>query len=164
MFKFLSRLLLATLFIFVFAVLAQAAAPAPKAANLAIDFKLQDSENNTISLSDYKGKQPVILFFWTTWCPYCRKEIKEIENAYSQLTKDGWVVLNIDVGEPAYKVENFIRANDIKLKVLLDKDTQVASDYEILGVPTFIIINKEGSIIFRDNFFPQGRLKELITK
>ena len=41
------------------------------------NFALKDLNNNAVTLSSFRGKQAVILFFWTTWCPYCRIEINK---------------------------------------------------------------------------------------
>ena len=55
---------------------------------LATNFTLLDLENKEFSLSDFKGK-PVILFFWTTWCPYCRGELKKLNTMHAQFLRDG---------------------------------------------------------------------------
>lgn len=130
---------------------------------LTVDFTLKDLNNNEISLSNYRDKQPVLLFFWATWCPYCRRELKVLNSRYALLTKEGWVVLAIDVGEPAYRVNNFIKNYALTFPVLLDKDTAIAELYDILGIPTYVVIDKEGDIVFKDNYFPQ-KYNELILK
>ncbi|MCM8795797.1 MAG: TlpA family protein disulfide reductase [Candidatus Omnitrophica bacterium] len=131
---------------------------------LADDFQLQDTNQNIISLSDYKGKQPVILFFWTSWCPFCQKELRVLNNRYASLAEDGFAVLAINVGESPDKVKNFLKDYNLAYHVLLDKDTYVSWTYEIIGVPTYILINKEGYIVFKDNYFPLKQYQELISK
>lgn len=142
----------------------QAKEPEAKTGELAADFKLQDLSQNTFSLSSYRDKQPVVLFFWTTWCPYCRKELKSLKDIYPQLSKDGWELMAIDVGEPAYKVENFVQSFGLTFKVLLDKDTRVADAYGLMGVPTYVFIDKQGRIVHRDNYFSLAKYKELNAK
>lgn len=148
-----------TIFIFLFSAHGQA-----KGLYLAQDFTLSDIQQNTITLSSYRGKQPVILFFWTTWCPFCRRELKELNSRYLTLVKEGWEVLAIDVGEPLNKVVNFIKGYELGFKVLLDKDTTVAYDYDILGVPTYIIVDKAGNVVFVDHYFPYTEYKNLISE
>lgn len=130
----------------------------------AADFKLQDLNKNFVSLSDYKGKRPVILFFWTTWCPYCRVELGELSKRYAQLTKEGIEALAVDVNEPASIVEAFLKKMNLKLKVLLDSEAKAAHSYEILGVPTYVLVNKEGVIVFKGNSLPERKIKELAGK
>ena len=128
-----------------------------------LDFQLQDLRQNTFTLSSYKEKQPVILFFWTTWCPFCRKELSILKEKYPQLQKDGCELFAIDVEESPYKVENFVKNRALNFKILLDLDAAVAEAFDIFGVPTYIFINKKGKIVYRDNYFPQERYKELIS-
>lgn len=130
----------------------------------AADFKLSDINNNTVTLSSYRDKQPVFLFFWTTWCPFCRKELKLLSDKYAQLVKDGFALLAINVGEPAYKVDNFIKKYSLAFEVLLDKDAKVAYTYDILGVPTYVLVDKKGYIVFEGNRFPQENYKDLISE
>ena len=120
----------------------------------ALDFRLSGLDQKIHSLSDYKGKNNVLLFFWTTWCPFCRKEIKKLNDRSEELAKDGIMVLGINVGEPRAKVEKYIEKNGIKLPILLDEDTVVSDTYGIMGVPTFFLVDKSGVVIFSDNYFP----------
>lgn len=130
---------------------------------LALDFKLLDMHGNTITLSSFNDKQPVVLFFWTTWCPYCRKELKMLNDIYPQWVKEGWELFAINVGEPAYRVDNFVKRYALNFKVLLDEDAAVASTYDILGVPTYFLIDKKGYIRFKDHYFPEKNAKNLVT-
>ncbi|MEK6727690.1 MAG: TlpA disulfide reductase family protein [Candidatus Omnitrophota bacterium] len=131
---------------------------------VALDFKLQDLSKNSVALSDYRGKNPVAILFWTTWCPYCRVELNNLNQKYPQLAKEGWEVLAIDVEESSFLVEAFLKKRPLTFKVLLDLDAQVAHSYGLLGVPTFILVNKEGFVVFKDNYFPEDRYRELILK
>ncbi|MBP7215966.1 MAG: TlpA family protein disulfide reductase [Candidatus Omnitrophica bacterium] len=136
----------------------------PRSAKFAPDFSLQDTRQDNVTLSEYKNKNPVLLFFWTTWCPFCQKEIRNLNSQYGSLVKDGFEVIAINVGERADVVESFISSFYLSFRVLLDKDTAVATQYGILGVPTYVLVDKEGKIIFKDNYFPQEEYKALIGK
>jgi len=146
--------LTAALFLTTQTLSAQDLSPAP-------NFDLQDMANTKISLNSYKGKQQVLLFFWTTWCPFCRKELKALNNRYQELLKNGWEVLAIDIGEPAEKITNFLKSQKMSLgfKVLLDKNTAVGEAYGVLGVPTLVFVNKKGQIVYKDNIFPEDYVK-----
>ena len=130
---------------------------------LATNFTLLDLENKKFSLSDFKGK-PLILFFWTTWCPYCRKGLKLLNTLHAQFLQNGVELVAINVEEPADKVQRFIGSYPLSYRVLLDTDTKVAQAFGILGVPTYILINKEGRIVFNNNYFPQEEYQDLILK
>lgn len=130
---------------------------------LAPDFKLEDSDGNSYSLSSYRQKQPVLVFFLTSWCPFCQKELAALKNTYAVLTSDGVAVLPIDVGESVDTVNRMLKKVNPAFKVLLDKDSEVAASFQVFGVPTFILIDKKGTMIFQDNVFPKN-YKELLKK
>ena len=129
---------------------------------IAPDFQLKDLAGNTVTLSQYKGKQEVLLFFWTTWCPYCRKGLKVLNEKHAQLSKDGMEILAINVSEPASKVDSFVRNSPLTFKTFLDPDADVAMAYKILGFPTYIIVDKKGYIRSNGYSFPEEEYKDLI--
>ncbi len=120
----------------------------------AADFTLQDINQDMFSLSSLQGKKPVLLFFWTTWCPFCQKELQVLNDMYPRLYKDGLEVWSIDVGELPDKVREHISDLRLSYRVLLDKDTAVSNSFKLVGVPTYILVDKDGQVIFRDNFLP----------
>lgn len=130
---------------------------------LAPNFQLQDIYQDIYILSSYKDKQPLLLFFWTTWCPFCQRELSVLNNMYSGLVEDGLEVLSINVGERPDTVRDFVKDYYLAYRVLLDKDTSVSNSYGMLGVPTYVLIDKQGYIVFKDNYFPQRKYKELIA-
>ncbi len=133
------------------------------AAVSAPQFQLNDSSGSSVSLSDYKGRQPVLLFFWTTWCPYCRKELQDLNNSYAvKMQSDGIQVLAVNVGESAGKVSGYIGNNKVTLRVLLDQNSDVAYDYHLVGVPTFVLIDNSGEIVFMNNYFPYDSYRKLL--
>lgn len=128
-----------------------------------LDFQLPDLNEKIYSLSEYKDKQqPVILFFWTTWCPYCREELMELKDKYAELLTDGWELFAVNVGEPASRVDSFMKNASLPFKVLLDKTTSVAKSFGVFGVPTYVVIGKDGGIKAMENYFPQDSIKELM--
>ena len=137
---------------------------AAKKPRIASNFKLQDIYQDYYSLSDFKGKQPVLLFFWTTWCPFCQNEISILNNRYPTLVKDDLEVLAIDMGELPSTVNNFLSGTVLGYRVLLDMDASVAGSFKVLGVPTYILINKKGEIVFQDNDFPLEYKDLLVDK
>ena len=129
--------------------------------DLAADFTLLDLGKSRVSLSDFKDK-PVILFFWTTWCPFCLNELKMLNNIYAEMTKDGVELLAINAGEPFYKVDNFAKRYNLAFRVLLDEDGEVSDSYGVMGVPTYIFIDKKGYIVSRRHSFSKKIYKDLI--
>ena len=123
------------------------------------DIILNDLNGKTVNLSGYKEK-PMVLFFWTTWCPHCRKEIKALNQKYIQMEKEGIIVFAVNIGEPDYTVERFLMKDALGFKVLLDKDGAAANKYNVIGVPTYIFLDKAGEVISDGHVLPDdyGRL------
>jgi len=136
----------------------------PVTLKTAADFKLPDLNDKEFTLSEYKDKKGVLLFFWTTWCPFCREELKKLQTEHAGLEKNSIQLLTINEGEPKYKVESFLKSRNINLTVLLDEEGSAADAYSIFGVPTYVLINESGKIISSDNQFPKDGLKKLTSK
>ncbi|MEN6373814.1 MAG: redoxin domain-containing protein [Smithella sp.] len=110
------------------------------------DFSLKDLQGKVFKLSALRGK-PVLIFFGTTWCPSCRKELVTYKEIYQVYTKRGLEVAYINIMEPRAKVARFAQANSLPFRVLLDEDGEVASNYSVVGVPTLALIDKKGKFI-----------------
>jgi peroxiredoxin len=132
--------------------------------NLAPDFKLEDLNNNTFVLSSYRDKQAVMLFFWTSWCPFCREELQILSKNYTQLQNEGLELAVINVGESAAKVANFSKAHNFPFRIILDKYSTVARSFDILGIPTYILIDKKGRMRFTEHYFPKEKYKSLLAE
>lgn len=113
----------------------------------AADFRLADLYGNKVRLSDYFGRNPVLLVFGTTWCPYCRKQVPLINDIYSKYRDKGLVVLGVDINEPVDRVMNFTKQYKVAYPVLLDSDARVSRQYKIVGVPASVLIARDGSIV-----------------
>jgi peroxiredoxin len=129
---------------------------------LAGDIVLNDLNGRSVNLSSYKGK-PVILFFWTTWCPYCREELKKINLQSSQMAQEGIVVLGINLKEADYKVQRFFKGYRLNFKILLDKSALLADKYDLLGVPTYIFLNSNAEVVAKRHNLPDN-YKSLLLK
>jgi len=115
---------------------------------------LNDLDGKPVDISSYQGK-PVMLFFWTTWCHYCRTQIKILNKNHDQLKKDGIIVLAVNIGESDYKIKRFFKDYALNFKVLLDEQGDLADNYDVMGVPTYILLDKTGKVVLHDNTFPQ---------
>lgn len=125
------------------------------------DFTLPDLQSNSITLSSFKGQSSVILFFWATWCPHCTNQVSTLNTVYNDLLHKNIKLFAIDIEEDKAKVEKFVKEKMLAYPVLLDRDGKVSDKYGIVGIPTFVGINKDGAIKFKKNFLPQDYLKQL---
>ena len=119
------------------------------------DFSLYDLEGNKITLSDFKGKKQVMLFFWYIMCPLCGREITEINEIYPEIENSDIEFLSINVGDSSNIIKRYKSRRPIYFPVLLDTNQQVAIKYSLEGVPTYVVIDKSGVIRSIDHSFPE---------
>jgi peroxiredoxin len=123
--------------------------PAPREAavgEIAPDFTLIDiRDDEQISLSQFDGR-PVMLNFWATWCPPCRKEMPLLQDAYEEHQGDGLIILTIAVSDKAKNVLDFSDQHDLTFPLLIDTKDRVAVQYKVLGIPTSYFIDSVGVI------------------
>jgi len=109
------------------------------------DFTLSDLQGKTWNLKDQRGKV-VLLNFWATWCPPCRKEMPDLEALYSRFKDKGFVVLAIS-DEEAAKVRPFLAERNITYPVLLDPGRKVHEQLEIEGIPKSFVYDRDGKLV-----------------
>ncbi len=127
-------------------------------ANPAPAFTLTDLQGDAVSLSDFRGKV-VILDFWATWCPPCKKEIPDFIELQKKYGTQGVQIVGVGLDEPQ-NIREFARSHGINYPVLLGTD-EVATLYGgISGIPTTFIIDKRGNIANRFEGFTQRAVFE----
>ena len=141
--------------------IAKAAGPVEEKKSLAPNFKLKDLDQISMELSGFKNKSPVVLFFWTTWCPYCQTALKNLSQTMPVLEKEGIAVLSINSGEPSAKVAKFAKNKGYTFRIFLDSDSKVTDAYHIYGVPTYFLVDKNGYVRSVSNAFPHDEARKL---
>ena len=109
------------------------------------DFSLKDLDGKTWTLSALKGKV-VLVNFWATWCPPCRKEMPDLEALYQRFKSQGFVILAISDEEDA-KVRPFIAEKGYTYPVLLDPGDVVEKRYLIEGIPKSFVVDRKGKMV-----------------
>jgi peroxiredoxin len=124
---------------------AQAQLEAADAHRQQADFSLHDLHKQTWQLHKLKGKV-VLVNFWATWCPPCRKEMPDLNALYGEFKDRGLVILAIS-DEDAAKVAPFIQERGIAYPVLLDPGDVVNKQFEIEGIPKSFVYDREGKLV-----------------
>jgi peroxiredoxin len=109
------------------------------------DFTLTDLQGKTWSLRELKGKV-VLVNFWATWCPPCRKEMPDLNALYQRFKDQGFVVLAIS-DEEVGKVKPFIAERNIGYPILLDPGRKVNDLFQVEGIPKSFVYDREGKLV-----------------
>ena len=117
-----------------------------KAGYTAPGFALEDINGKTVSLSSFKGK-PVLLNFWATWCPYCRKERAHLSSLYEKYREKDLVVISISTDSSVEKLKRFMKDNPAPFIVLSDSGRMAAPKYGIKGLPTSFLVDRNGKVV-----------------
>jgi peroxiredoxin len=109
------------------------------------DFTLADLQGKAWHLQDLRGKV-VLVNFWATWCPPCRKEMPDLDALYNKFKDQGFVVLAIS-DEEAAKVSPFIAEHKISYPVLLDPGRKVNDLFIVEGIPKSFVYDRAGKMV-----------------
>tara|TARA_Y100000022_G_C13049373_1_gene283664 strand:- start:88 stop:597 length:510 start_codon:yes stop_codon:yes gene_type:complete len=121
-----------------------------------------DSKNQQIKLEDFRGKL-ILLNFWASWCAPCKEEMPSLDLLQNNENLDNLKIFPINVGRDNLE-KSLIFFQDLKirnLEIFFDAPTTLAKKFGLRGIPTSVLINKEGlefgrivgSIDFKDEKF-----------
>lgn len=122
------------------------------------DFTLKDLAGNAFSLSELKGKKPVLLIFWATWCPACLQSMPHFANIYTQYEPRGLEVVSINIAanDPLPRVQRFQESTRLPYRILYDEKSEVSRLFAVFGIPTTLVIDRDGIIQYRGNLLPDN--------
>ena len=126
---------------------AQTCSANAKDANL--DLKFKDIHGKSVTLSDYKGKV-ILLDFWATWCPPCRKEIPGLISLYDTYKSRGLVVVGVSMDDSKADIRKFEKKLGMNYPILLGNGhTDLEPAFGQLPLPAAFVISREGKICFK---------------
>jgi len=127
------------------------------------DFELPDLDGNKIALSKYKGNRPVLFYFWATWCPHCMAAKPAIISIRKDIPESNLEILAINVGggDSIERLKKYRQGHPMPYPLLYDGDQKVCRAYQVQGIPLFVLVDKEGKVLYRANELPRN-VKELL--
>ena len=130
--------------------------PAPR-------FELALVGGGSMSLAAHKGKDVVIVDFWATWCGPCVKSLPIISEVAASYKSKGVVLYAVNLRQGPEDIMPFLQEKQLPITVAMDSTGSVAETYKVSGIPTTILIGKDGSVQQVHVGMP-GNLKEQLSK
>ncbi len=126
----------------------------------------KDLEGNYTSIQEIKGEKFTVLDFWATWCKPCVKSIPEMIKIYDEFKNQGVNFIGVDVDSPRNlaKVRPYALSKGINYTVLLDTEQEIMTAMNVSVLPTFIILDQQGKIVYTHEGFVIGEEVEIHEK
>ncbi|HEY1393781.1 MAG TPA: TlpA disulfide reductase family protein [Methylibium sp.] len=129
----------------VLAGLAFANAGAAVPSGVAPDFTLRTLGGQNLRLQEQRG-QVVLVNFWATWCGPCRQEMPHLNSLYEKYRTSGFVLLGVNVDDDARNAVGVASKLGLKFPVLFDTDKKVSKLYELVTMPSTVLIDRDGRV------------------
>jgi thiol-disulfide isomerase/thioredoxin len=124
------------------------------------DFSLATLDGATISKAGLRGRV-VLLDFWASWCPPCRESLPAIADLHRKFAGRPFELVGIssDFDEKTWK--DFVASNDMNWPETIDLDGQIQRLFDVPGYPTYVVLDRDGAIAFRETGFGSDSEKNI---
>jgi peroxiredoxin len=117
---------------------------------MAPDFSAPALDGRTVRLADFRGQKRIVVAFWASWCGPCRLEMPALIQFYKthhSETSD-FEIVAVSIDEDTKEAASFAAAMRLNFPVLLDPRQKMAGAYDVHGIPTMFVIDKNGKVVF----------------
>ena len=114
------------------------------------DFKIKTIEGKEMKLSDFKDNKPILLYFWASWCPYCKEDLGIVKDIYPKYAdKVTFLAIDLDTGEDADLIRKYSERMKLQGIDFAQGSDKILSDYNVVYTTTKYAIGKNGEIIYK---------------
>ena len=133
--------------------------------DMLIPFSGITMQGKQINMGTIIGTEPVMLVFWASWCPNCAREIPEIDRLL--LTEGGKdlrvITINVGINDSEARARKFMDKTGLDYPVIFDAESVITRQHGIMGVPTILIADRRGAIVYRQHVVPdEAKLLSLL--
>lgn len=120
---------------------------------------------NRIRLSDLRGKT-VVIDFWASWCGPCRQQAPIIDGLARQHEAAGdLVVVGVSTSDEQEAAVRFAQSQNLSYPMVFDEQNKVAAAYSVTGLPTLVVVDKNGKIVaVRRSVVPKKELDQIVER
>ncbi|MFO0706896.1 MAG: TlpA disulfide reductase family protein [Nitrospira sp.] len=118
------------------------------AGSQAIPFELASLDGTRVRSSDLAGKV-VLINFWATWCGPCKEEMPSLARLQRQMDPEAFVLLTVTTDVHRQGIAQFLSYAGVALPVLFDEDQEVSRSFMVRGLPTTVLMGRDGSLLGR---------------
>lgn len=121
-------------------------------------FRLRDLDNQWKEYSDLKGDELTVIDFWATWCQPCVRSIPLLNEMAQEFESRGvnFIGVSIDGPRNQSKIQPFLNSMGVEYPVIRDIDSELMSDLGVTAVPTLLMYDSSGDLIFYHEGFRPG--------
>ena len=126
------------------------------------DFTVVDTAGRTITSRHLRGKV-IIIDFWATWCPPCRTAIPHLKKLYDQHHDKGLEIVGISMDNHLSDLDRFVKREGISWPQVWGSTVNECIDKaDILGIPTYLVIGRDGRLVKKDHVLSPSLIRELM--
>ena len=103
------------------------------------------TQSRPVKLSQYAG-QVIYLDFWASWCPPCRQSFPFMQSLQTRFAEQGFTVIGGSVDQEEDELQDFLEQYPVDFPILWDRSHQIVAQYGIAGMPTSLLIDRNGTI------------------
>lgn len=123
-----------------------------------------DLDGKIFNLKEHVGKENLYLVFWATWCGVCKDEIPNLVNVYRNVKGVNLVAVNPGVNDSLQRTRKYKEKYQLPYTIVFDETGLSAQAFGISGVPTAVLIDKRGEVVYAG--FPPSpdKVSEIFSK
>ncbi len=127
------------------------------------DFTLKSRSGENLKLSEFRG-EVVMINFWASWCGPCRKEMPLLDQLYQRYHPMGFTILGVNVEEDSKEALRLLKEIPVTFPILFDRDNSVSEAYELVAMPTTVLVDRDGNMRFVHLGYLPGYEREYETQ
>jgi thiol-disulfide isomerase/thioredoxin len=127
--------------------------------NIAPDFTLKSETGKNLKLSELRGKV-IMINFWASWCGPCRQEMPVLDQLYKHYRPLDFTVLGVNVEQNPDDAKSLLKDVSVSFPILFDKENKVSKLYDIKGMPSTVLVDRDGNVRYVHIGYQSGTEQE----